>query len=254
MQRYFIDGSQLLEDEKIMMTSDDAHHIKNVIRMNIGDTVICQLPDRRTAIAAITEIVDKTVHLQVQEWLEEDNELPVEVTIAQGLPKGTKMELIVQKGTELGAHHFRLVEMDRSVAKWNEKSGKKKLDRYEKIMKEASEQCHRNIIPTISGAESLQQLLSEREKYDVVLFAYEAEAKQASNNTFGKAIANIKQNDKVLILIGPEGGFSEREVETLLANDCQAVRLGKRILRTETAALYALASLSYSFEESVDEY
>src|SRR5699024_5244360 len=244
-----MEDSQLLDDEKLIITHDDAHHMINVMRMDVGDTVICQLSDRRTAIAAITEIVDKTVHLQVQEWVEEDNELPIEVTIAQGLPKGTKMELIVQKGTELGAHHFRILEMDRSVAKWNDKSGKKKLARYEKIIKEASEQCHRNLIPTISGAESLKQLLAEREQYDLVLFAYEAEAKQASDNTFGKAIAKIKQDDKVLILIGPEGGFSEREVETLIEHDCQPVRLGKRILRTETAALYALANLSYHFEE-----
>src|SRR5699024_1714182 len=188
-----IEGSQLLDNEKITITNDDAHHMINVMRMEVGDTVICQLPDRRTTIAAIVEVVDKTVHLQVKEWVEEDNELPVEVTIAQGLPKGTKMELIVQKGTELGPHHFRLVEMDRSVTKWNDKSGKKKLARYEKIMKEASEQCHRNVIPTITGADSLKQLLTEREQYDVVLFAYEAEAKQKSNNTFGKAIAKIKQ-------------------------------------------------------------
>lgn len=249
MQRYFIEDNQLLDDKKIVITNDDAHHIIKVMRMLVGDTVICQLPDRRTALAIITEIIDKTVHLQVEKWLEEDNELPIEVTIAQGLPKGSKMELIVQKGTELGAHHFRLIEMDRSVAKWNDKSGKKKLVRYEKIMKEASEQCHRNLIPTISAAETMKEILAERGNYDLVLFAYEAEAKQDDFHSFNQALNKLRENDKVLIFIGPEGGFSEQEVSLLLEHDCQPVRLGKRILRTETASLYALASISYHFEE-----
>lgn len=253
MQRYFLTEDQFRNDDTIFITENDAHHIINVMRMEIGNRFIAQHPDQGSALAEITNFQDKIVDAKVIKWLEEDNELPIDVTIAQGLPKGSKIEWIVQKGTELGAKHFCLLEMDRSVAKWNVKSGPKKLARYEKIMKEASEQCHRNVIPTIEGAYSIKEMLEKRRPYDVILFAYEEEAKKETYHSFSKVIQSLEVKDRILLFIGPEGGFSEKEVELLEEYDAKPVRLGKRILRTETAALYALSSISYHFEELNEE-
>ena len=247
MQRYFTKEKNW--DEKyVYIVGDDAHHINRVMRMKIGERIICNHPDERAAICEIIDISKEAVKVEIIEWIDEDAELPVSITIAQGLPKGNKLEIILQKGTELGANNFILFEGDRSIAKWDKKKSDQKLNRYRKIVKEASEQCHRNKIPEIDVI-PLQTILENGSDYDIMMYAYEEEAKKDQFSSFAKALSSIKPGQKAIIFIGPEGGFSEREADLFHKYDCQAIRLGARILRTETASLYALASVSYHFEE-----
>ncbi|WP_163970045.1 16S rRNA (uracil(1498)-N(3))-methyltransferase [Oceanobacillus halotolerans] len=249
MQRYFISEEKWYKDE-VHISGDDAHHIIRVMRLKEGDQLICNHPDGRVAICEITAIDNDMVQVSIKEWLEESVELPVDVIIAQGLPKSDKLELVLQKGTELGAAGFIPIQADRSVVKWDMKKAAKKMQRFEKIMKEASEQSHRNRIPNIMPIQSTKELVQQATSYDVRLFAYEDEAKRTPSQLLRDVFDQIKPGQTILLFIGPEGGFSNNEVNLLLQNGFNPIRLGPRILRTETAPLYVLATISYHFEES----
>ncbi|WP_188631230.1 16S rRNA (uracil(1498)-N(3))-methyltransferase [Lentibacillus kapialis] len=248
MQRYFI-PSENWTDNKVTITGDDVHHIARVMRSHTGEEIICNHPDGYAAVCRITDIEKDTVYTIISKWLEESSESPIDVTIAQGLPKSDKMEFVLQKGAELGAASFIPVQTDRSVTVWDQKKTDKKLKRYSKIIKEASEQSHRNKIPRIQKVMSTTELATDSGNYQIKLFAYEEEAKNEVFQSLGTAISKISRGDRVLLVIGPEGGFSGREADVLKQNEFIPVRLGPRILRTETASLYALASISYHFEE-----
>ncbi|GEN31056.1 16S rRNA (uracil1498-N3)-methyltransferase [Cerasibacillus quisquiliarum] len=248
MQRYFIPSNNW-HDQDVIIKGQDAHHLIRVLRSHIGDQVICNNTDGKAAICAINAIADKEVQLKVKEWLTEDNELPIHVTIAQGLPKGDKIDFVLQKGTELGAHAFIPFSSKRSVVKWDDKKSRKKHERFSRIVKEASEQSHRNRIPKVYLPMNLNELLKISQSFDIKIFAYEEEAKVEKYHSFSTIVKKLKKDQSLLLCIGPEGGFAEEEVALLKKNGFTPVRLGPRILRTETAALYALASLSYQFEE-----
>lgn len=248
MQRYFIPASSW-QGDVLEVHGDDAHHMIKVLRYQIGDRVICNQLTGEAAICEITEIEQQTVRLQVIQWLNENNELPVEITIAQGLPKGDKLDLVLQKGTELGASAFIPLMTDRAVVKWDKRKADKKIQRFKKIVKEASEQSHRNRIPEILDTISLKELIKLGQSYDVKFFPYEEEAKVEKFQSFSTIVKELRSGQRVLTCIGPEGGFTTDEAELLKKNGFQPVRLGPRILRTETAPLYVLASISYQFEE-----
>ncbi|WP_080874655.1 16S rRNA (uracil(1498)-N(3))-methyltransferase [Oceanobacillus timonensis] len=250
MQRYFISKEQVT-DQTVKIIGEDVHHITKVMRNKPGDEIICNTDDGRAACCKIVEVHETEVQVEIENWLDESAELPVKVTVAQGIPKGDKFEWILQKGTELGAAKFIPFAADRSVAKWNDQKFSKKANRFRKILKEASEQSHRNRIPDLSPVMQLKALIKESESYTVKLFAYEEEAKGEAGNTsaFAFVLSSLSDGDRILLVIGPEGGISEQEANQLKASGFQAIRLGKRILRTETAALYALTGISYHLEE-----
>jgi len=250
LQRYFVPESGWQENQ-IIIINDDAHHINRVMRLKEGDQVICNHPDGYAVLCEITSSSPSEVHTKVLKQIKENIELPINVTIAQGLPKGDKIDYIVQKGTELGAASFIPFQAERSIVVWDDKKKKKKINRLNKIAKEASEQSHRSKIPYIYPVMSFWDLLKETNDADLKLFAYEEEAKTESHRSLGTMLekANHGQYRQLFICIGPEGGFSQKEASLLKEHDFQSVRLGPRILRTETASLYALASISYHFEE-----
>lgn len=249
MQRYFILNQENWSSNQVKITGEDVHHIRKVMRSKSGDQIICADNGGRAALCTIRDIDEDQVIAEIIEQIETSSELPVQVTIVQGLPKGDKFELILQKGTELGAVSFIPYKADRSIVVWDERKMRKKMQRYEKIVKEASEQSHRNRIPVIQDALGIKELADLANDYDYKLIAYEEEAKADQHQSFGNILKRIKHGMKVLICIGPEGGFSENEVNRLKESGFHSVRFGPRILRTETAALYALASISYHFEE-----
>ncbi|GGD04400.1 16S rRNA (uracil(1498)-N(3))-methyltransferase [Pontibacillus salipaludis] len=248
MQRYFVPSSGW-NDSQVVITGEDVHHIGKVMRMKPEHHILCCTPEGDLAECEITDITTETVTCQIVEWLEEEKELPASVTIAQGLPKGDKMEHVIQKGTELGASQFIPFEAERSIVKWDQKKSQKKITRYQKIAKEASEQSHRTMIPSVSELHSLGDLIALQPNYDWVVFAYEDEAKSQSYRSLKEVLTQFQQGQRILVIIGPEGGFSEQEVQTLKEAGALAVRLGPRILRTETAATYFLSALSYQLEE-----
>ncbi|QXE00473.1 16S rRNA (uracil(1498)-N(3))-methyltransferase [Terribacillus sp. DMT04] len=248
MQRYFVETANW-QDDQITLDGQDAHHIIRVMRMNEGDQIICVHPDGHAAKCTIDAFTADSVLVSETESLDLNTEMPVSVTIAQGLPKGDKLELIVQKGTELGAAGFVPFQAARSVVKWDEKKKDKKRQRLEKIAKEAAEQSSRQTIPLIEDVLSFQALLQSSDTYKHKLFAYEEAAKGLKADPLRVVFESISPEDNVLVVVGPEGGFSETEADSLQQNGFLPVRLGPRILRTETAPMYMLASLSYHFEE-----
>lgn len=249
MQRYFILNQENWMDNQVIITGNDVHHITRVMRNRLGDEIICNAESGKAALCKIQEISDERVLASIEDWLDREVELPIKVTIAQGLPKGDKFDMILQKGTELGAHAFIPFKAARSVVKWDDKKLTKKFQRFEKILKEASEQSHRQSIPTIQTPVNLDELLKVSRDYDFKIIAYEEEAKTDQYQSLADILKRLSKGMRLIVCIGPEGGFTEKEVEILKENDFYAVRFGPRILRTETAALYALASVSYHFEE-----
>ncbi len=249
LQRYFIQSRENWQDNHVKISGDDVHHISRVMRSKPGDKLICNDMNGQAALCTITEIANDQVLAVVEEWLEQETELPVQTTIVQGIPKSDKLDLIVQKGTELGAAAFIPFKAERSIVNWDEKKKHKKIQRLEKIIKEASEQSHRRRMPAVQAPVSLNELLQLSRDYDYKVFAYEEEARTQNFQSIANILKEVKVGEHLLICIGPEGGFTEKEAKIFKENHFTPVRFGPRILRTETAALYALASISYHFEE-----
>ncbi|MFD2926016.1 16S rRNA (uracil(1498)-N(3))-methyltransferase [Halobacillus naozhouensis] len=249
MQRYFVDRTNWTEDG-VVIKGDDVHHMTRVMRMQEGDAFICIHPVHGPALCEIDKIAPgEKVTGAVREWVTEDKELPVKVTIVQSLGKGDKLEQVVQKGTELGACSFIPFEAKRSVVKWDAKKAKKKISRLQKIAKEASEQSERSTIPDVSDVMSMTELIRQSYQYDVKMIAYEREARSENHRSLAEQLQQVKRGQSVIILFGPEGGFTPEEADQLFLSDFLPVRLGPRILRMETAPLYFLSSLSYQIEE-----
>ncbi|MCF0117865.1 MAG: RNA methyltransferase, partial [Bacilli bacterium] len=184
--------------------------------------------------------------VKINEQLNEKRELDIDVTLYYCLPKGEKLELVIQKATELGVNRIIGVNSSRCIAKIDESKKNNKIERFNKIMKEASEQSHRTYIPTFDDVINFKDLKNTNE--DIKLIAYELEAQQENNLL--TIIKNIVPGSKVAILIGAEGGFSQAEVDEAVSYGYQRVSLGKRILRSETAAIYLMSVISFVRESN----
>ncbi|PLS01201.1 16S rRNA (uracil(1498)-N(3))-methyltransferase [Neobacillus cucumis] len=246
MQRYFV--QQQVKDDHFFIDEEDRHHIVKVMRMQIGDQIICVDPDGKQAVCSLSEITNSSVVADVVQWIDESPELPISITIASGLPKGDKLEWIIQKGTELGAHQFLPFSAARSVVKWDQKKAAKKIERWEKIAKEAAEQSHRTVLPNIIHPMTFKDLLKKSKDFDYKLAAYEEESRQGESSVLSSTLKSMKKGETLLLVFGPEGGLAEEEVQQLKENGFELCGLGPRILRTETAPLYSLAAISYHFE------
>lgn len=246
MQRYFV--KQRAKDNRFIIEEEDRHHICKVMRMAAGDEIICVNPDNKSAICRITEITDEQVIAEVVQWKDEISELPIKVIIASGLPKGDKLEWIIQKSTELGAHEFLPFTARRSVVKWDDKKAAKKVDRWQKIAKEAAEQSHRSLLPNVASPLSFKALLGKSKEYDYKLVAFEEESRNSETSVFSSTLKKMKPEDSLLLVFGPEGGFTDGEIQEMQEFGFSPCGLGPRILRTETAPLYALGAISYHFE------
>lgn len=246
MQRYFV--PYRASSETFQITGEDFRHIVKVMRMKEADEIICVTEDHKSARCKITNISNEAVTVEVVQWVEESAELPVHVSIVSGLPKGDKLDLIIQKGTELGATTFIPFIAARSIVKWDEKKGDKKISRWQKIAKEAAEQSHRNVIPTVEQPIDLSSLLKISEQYDVKLIAYEEESRQGEKQNLVKCLQSLGKDGSLLVVFGPEGGLTPGEVEKLQEQGFISCGLGPRILRTETAPLYLLSAVSYQLE------
>jgi 16S rRNA (uracil1498-N3)-methyltransferase len=257
MQRYFVAPEQL-NDDGVVLTGDDAHHAARVMRMESGDEFIVSDGRTREALAVIRGVTPGRVEAGIQTWLPMSGEPLWSVTIAQSLPKGDKMELVIQKGTEIGAAAFVPFQSERMIVQYDGKKEAKRLERWSKIAKEAAEQAHRSRIPAVEPVMTWRQLLSSIAMYDLALFCYEKEG-GASGAGLRDAILAYRERGglsvtgnkelKVLLIVGPEGGFTGREAAEAEAAGAVIVGLGKRILRTETAAMVGLACIMYESGE-----
>ncbi|WZY00965.1 16S rRNA (uracil(1498)-N(3))-methyltransferase [Bacillus sp. FSL W7-1360] len=247
MQRYFVANEQMSETH-VTLTGDDAAHIVRVMRMQAGDEIVCLNQAGRGVRAILAVLSIDTVEAEIVSELSLTVELPVHVTIAQGMPKGDKLELIVQKGTELGAREFLPFFAARTIVKWDAKKAEKKTARLAKIAKEAAEQSYRQFVPEVASPLSSQALLKKMATYDCVIVCDEEVAKSGEPKMLKQAFMSLERNQTVLVIVGPEGGLTREEVADFQAQGAYCCGLGPRILRTETAALYVLSALSYHLE------
>ncbi|MCM2531591.1 16S rRNA (uracil(1498)-N(3))-methyltransferase [Neobacillus pocheonensis] len=246
MQRYFV--NQRANDNRFVIGTEDHHHIVNVMRMQIGDQIVCVDSEGKSAVCKIAEITDEQVVAVVVQWNEDLSELPISITIASGLPKGDKLEWIIQKGTEMGAHEFLPFSAARSVVKWDEKKAAKKIERWQKIAKEAAEQSHRSFLPEVVSPITFKSLLKKSKDYHYKLVAYEEESKNGETTNFPFTLQQIKKGESLLLVFGPEGGLTEDEVKLLRENDFSLCGLGRVYFKNGNGPLYTLAAISYHFE------
>lgn len=243
MQRYFL-PIEAFHGDQVIFSGDELHHITRVMRYTSGDRVIACNGMGRDVLVEFTTVHKDEVVGQIVEELAESRELPVEITLAQGLAKGEKMDLIVQKATEMGATQIIPFTSSRTIVKLNDKKESNRISRWHKIALEAAEQAHRSRVPEITEVISYKELMQEGKQYDAALIAYELENQQKLSEILDK----LGKGSRILVVIGPEGGFSEEEVTLAVETGFHSISLGKRILRTETAGISALAMLAYHFE------
>ena len=231
MQRYFA------VDEDLNISDKDKHHIINVMRMKLNDKIEI-VYDEKVYMCEINDISKKDVSYSVKDIIDKNNELPVKVTIAVSLVNEKKLDFILQKCTELGVYDFILVNSDRSKIKIDGKE-KKKIERWNTITKEAAEQSHRNIKPIVRDIMSINDV--SKLDYDLKL--------TCSTKENEKTIKNVLQNstncDRIIIVVGPEGGLTVSEEEKLEKNGFIPVTLGNLILRTETVPIYIMSLINY---------
>ena len=244
MQQFFAEPLWIREN-KIFMQGSDVNHIRNVLRMKPGEDVRVNDGRGKTYLCCISSYEEQTAVLDILKELDSDTELPSRIILFQGLPKGDKMEWIVQKAVELGAYSIVPFAAKRSVVKLDEKKAAKKRARWQLIAKGAAEQSGRGIIPEVSTVRTFAEALGMAGDLDVVLIPYELE--EGMKETV-RVLENIECGQSVGIFIGPEGGFEEEEVERAKEAGAYAITLGKRILRTETAGLTTLSVLMYHLE------
>jgi len=246
MQRYFIDRP-IADNGVVTISGEDAKHISRVMRLGTGDRIIVVM-DRKAFEAGIVEVADQAVYVKPDGDELKNNEMPIHIAIACGLPKGEKLEWISQKGTELGMMELLPFKAERSIVKWDDKKGSKKQERLQKIAKEAAEQSHRSVIPQIHAPVNLADLLTMSKNYDLLFIADEEDAKSDNRTRFAEQIKNVYDKLSMMVVFGPEGGLSRSEVEAFKNAGFKPISLGPRILRTETAPLYILSALSYEIE------
>lgn len=242
MQRYFVKKENIINN-KVYIDGDDYYHITKVMRMKKSDRVIVCDNDL-SWLVEIESFTNDTVIATVIEQLDEKKELPVKVTIAHGIVRREKMEEVINKITQLGASSYLPVIMEFCNVKFNDEKIDRKMERMNKISKEASEQSHRTHLLEVSKPITFKELIKQRNKFDLCLYAYEVTSKDRNL----KEILQTKKYQSILILVGPEGGISEKEASILNEANFIPVSLGPRILRTEVAPTYILSAISYELE------
>lgn len=249
MSKFFVKEEQI-SNNKIKIIGEDVNHISNVLRMKKNDELqICNQATGENYLSKIISISKTVVECEIQEKIDKTTESNVNITLFQGIPKFEKMELIIQKNTEVGIKNIVPVMMERTVVKLDDKLANKKLERWQKIAEIAAKQSMRDIIPSIENIIKTKDI--DATKFDAFLVAYENENHNMLKSELLK-LREDKEKDKkynIAVLIGPEGGISEKEIEMLQAQKAKFISLGKRILRTETAGLVMVGNIMYELEE-----
>lgn len=238
MPRFFIDTAP--EGEWIEVAGEDAHHITRVLRMKTGESLTICDEKGKDYLCQIEDIEKDSVRCKVLDIVQSKGEASVDATLYMALPKGDKMDFIVQKAVELGAKKIVPFIAKRSVSRPDEKSLRKKCERWRKIAREAAMQSGRGIVPYVSDVLTYKQAISQAAEHQFALFLYENEQK-----TGIRQLLSGQQINSVALMVGPEGGFADEEVEQAIDASLKSVSLGSRILRCETAPLAALSVVMY---------
>lgn len=244
MHHFFVTPDQV-RDGRIYIDGSDVNHIKNVLRMRIGETLKISDGNNKKYLCQIETMTSDEVCALIMEEQSQDTELLSRIVLFQGLPKGDKMELIVQKAVELGAYEIVPVATRRAVVKLDAKKASKKVERWNSIAESGAKQSGRNVIPKVTDVMSFKEAVLYAKKLDVVLIPYELAEGMPKTR---EIISGIKPGQSIGVFIGPEGGFEAEEVAFAMHEGAAPVTLGKRILRTETAGLTTLSVLMYHLE------
>jgi 16S rRNA (uracil1498-N3)-methyltransferase len=240
MGRFFVNRENISKD-RIIITGEDVKHIKNVLRLRIGDNLLfCD----GMGLDYHVKILEYKVDAITTEILSSEmnkTEPPIDVILYQGMPKSDKLELIIQKCVELGVKNVIPVITDRTIVRLEtKKDAEKKVGRWQKIATEAAKQCNRGAIPEIGMPVGFEMALNMAKNAQLSIIPYEKET-----NTVLKRLITVDNPKKIAVFIGPEGGFTEEEIQSALAKGTRPVTLGPRILRTETAGIAVLSILMY---------
>ncbi|MDD3204287.1 MAG: 16S rRNA (uracil(1498)-N(3))-methyltransferase [Lachnospiraceae bacterium] len=248
MYQFFVEPGQIeMEEKRVTILGSDVNHIKNVLRMKIGEEIaVSNGMDKKDYRCGIADFTEDSVICELRFIKDDGLELPSQVYLFQGLPKADKMELIVQKAVELGVHQIIPMATKRAIVKLDEKKAKNKIERWQGIAEASAKQSKRRVIPQISQVMSMKEAVALAKDMDVKIIPYELAEGMAETK---KIIENIRPGQSVAIFIGPEGGFEDNEIQAALENGIQPITLGKRILRTETAGFTTLAWIMYQLEE-----
>ena len=245
----FFTPKELISENIAKIIGEDVKHIIKVLRIEAGEKVVLNDCQGTEYLAVISSTSKQEVEFEILEKLDVNNESPVKIHLYQGLPKAQKMDLIVQKGTELGITEFIPTITHRVDVKL--KGEFKKLDRLNRIALEAAKQSKRSIVPKVTEPIGFEEVLQKVDELDLFLVPYE------NANNFGiKTLINKLRNEEKInniknigIFVGPEGGIEEEEIEQLKEKGAHIVTLGKRILRTETAGFVATALIQYELSD-----
>ena len=245
MYKFFVNDNQIINKEIIILGSD-INHIKNVLRLESGnEIIICNRVTSKSFLCIIKDINTECIKCAIKEEILESTETKTYIHIFQGLPKADKFEWIIEKCTEIGVKEITPVIMKRTIVKLDEKDKVKKINRWKKIAEVSAKQSKRDTILKINEIVDLKDIFKKIKNYDIVLVAYENE----KENTLKKMLCKLDNiSTKIAVIIGPEGGIDEQEIELCKSNNAIPVTLGKRILRTETAPIVIASNILYELE------
>lgn len=245
MPRFFVQTENIAGDT-VTVTGDDAWHIARSLRMAVGETVTVCDGGGREYLCTLTEIHDACVTARILETRRAAGELPFYTVLYQALPKGDKMDLIVQKAVEEGVCEIAPFLSERCISRPDEKAMEKKRLRWQRIALEAAKQCGRGTVPTVAPLLSYGQMLARAREDALCCFCYEGAGTQSLRAVLSAAAPSA--DDTVSVVVGSEGGFSEKEAGAARDAGLSLCGLGKRILRCESASGFVLACISYQFE------
>lgn len=245
MHRFFVEKDQIREN-RIEITGSDVNHIRNVLRMKAQDELVISAGENLEYTCCIEEITPEKVTAAITCVRETGVELPSKIYLFQGLPKGDKMELIIQKAVELGVYEIIPVATKRCVVKLDARKEAAKRRRWNLISESAAKQSGRMVIPNVAGVMSFSEALLYAGSLDVRLIPYERETDMKKTK---EIINDIVPGESVGIFIGPEGGFADEEIGQAMERGAVPITLGRRILRTETAGFTVLSILMFTLEQ-----
>jgi 16S rRNA (uracil1498-N3)-methyltransferase len=246
MPRFFVDKKEIIKDldeTKITIRGEDAHHISRSLRMAVGEKI--EICDKCGTVysCVLSGFTDKEVVATAESSYLVDTEPGVKVTLYQALPKSDKMETIIQKSVECGVYKIVPFRSEFCVVKLDSRDGEKKRERWQKIAEGASKQSGRGIIPEVSAPLDFKIAIENATENDLVIFCNEREKENTLKNVLKDTNAK-----SIAVIIGAEGGFSEKEAEYISGKGAKSITLGKRILRCETAPTFVLGIISYELE------
>lgn len=242
MYQFFVESDQINGDQ-VIITGTDVNHIKNVLRMKVGDQLRISENEGHDYFCRIAEISDSVLLAKIQE-LADSTELPSKIYLFQGIPKGDRMETVIEKAVELGVYEIIPVAMKNCVVKLDEKKAASKVRKWQLLCETAAKQSKRSMIPKIHDVLSFKDAIEYACEADVRLLPYESAEGMASTK---QVLSQIVPGASISIMIGPEGGFDQREID-LTENRMQIISLGKRILRTDTAGITTMSMLMLTLE------